>query len=141
MTIQDGKKVKIHYKGTFEDGTVFDSSEGKDPLEFTIGSKQVIPGFENAVKEMKKGEEKEITITPENGYGQRNEDLVKKVPKAVFGEHPIKEGATVGLESKDGHKLAAVVKKIETDEVTLDMNHPLAGKTLKFKLTLVEAEE
>jgi len=141
MTIQDGKKVKIHYKGTFEDGTVFDSSEGKDPLEFTIGSKQVIPGFENAVKEMKKGEEKEITITPEDGYGKRNEDLVKKVPKKVFGEHPIKEGITVGLESKDGHKLAAIVKEIGTDDVTLDMNHPLAGKTLKFKLNLIEAEE
>jgi FKBP-type peptidyl-prolyl cis-trans isomerase 2 len=141
MEAKEGSKVKIEYTGTFDDGTVFDTSEGKKPLEFTVGAKQVIRGFDDAVKGMKQGEEKEITIPPAEGYGPVREQLVQKVPRQAFGDKEIKTGMVVGLQSKEGHKLAAVIKEIGDEQVTLDLNHPLAGKTLHFKIKLVEVSE
>jgi FKBP-type peptidyl-prolyl cis-trans isomerase 2 len=132
--------VKIEYEGRFEDGTVFDSSEkhGK-PLEFEIGKKQVIPGFENAVKDMKKGEEKEITIKPEDGYGEIREELVKEVPRSQLPPGPeLKEGMMLMVSLPNGQQIPAKIVGLAKETVKIDLNHPLAGKTLNFRLKKIE---
>lgn len=142
MKAKKGNTVKVHYTGSLEDGKVFDTSEGKDPLEFKAGEGKVIKGFDNAVIGMDIGEEKEITIKPEDAYGQRNEKLVQEVPKAAFGKDSdkLKQGAILGLKDPQGNVMNAIVIKVGDDKVTLDMNHPLAGKTLKFKIKIVEVK-
>ena len=140
MPVKEGDKIKVEYTGTFEDGTVFDSSEnyGK-PLEFEIGKGMVVPGFEKAVIGMEKDEEKEITITPEDGYGQPNPQLVQKVPKEKLPkEQEPKEGMFLAINTPDGQKIPAQIKAVDDKEVTIDLNHPLAGKTLNFKIKIVE---
>ena len=140
MTLEEGKKVKIEYTGTLEDGTVFDSSEKHgQPLEFEIGKKQVIPGFEEAVKELAVGEEKEITITPADGYGEINDQLMQKVPRDKLPkEQEPKEGMMLMMKTPDGKQFPAKIAKVDETEITLNLNHPLAGKTLKFKIKLIE---
>lgn len=140
MTMKDGSKVKIEYEGKLEDGTVFDSSKTHgQPLEFEIGAKQVIPGFENAVKEMKKGEEKEITLEPKDAYGDPNPALVKKLPREQLPkDQEVKPGMMLGITLPSGKQFPAVIKEVDDKEVTIDMNHPLAGKKLIFKLKLIE---
>ena len=140
MTIKKGDKVKIEYTGKFEDGTVFDSSEKHgQPLEFEVGAGQMIPGFDNAVVGMKKGEEKEITIKPADAYGEHNPQLMKKVPReAIAGLKDPKPGMMLGLTTPDGKQFAVKIAEITDKEVTIDLNHPLAGKTLKFKIKVVD---
>jgi FKBP-type peptidyl-prolyl cis-trans isomerase 2 len=142
VVVKQGSKVSLHYTGTLEDGTVFDSSEGHDPLEFTAGEGMVIKGFDNGVMGLKKGEEKEIVILPENAYGKVEDSLRIKVPKESFGEHTdkLKEGVILRLMSPTGQAMNAKVLKIEDKEVMLDLNHPLAGKTLKFKVKIVDIQ-
>jgi FKBP-type peptidyl-prolyl cis-trans isomerase 2 len=143
MKAEKGKKVTIEYTGTLEDGTVFDASEkhGK-PLEFVLGSGMVIPGFEKAVEGMEKGEEKEVTIKPDEGYGNPNPEMVKKVPKEQFPkDKEIKPGMMLALGLPTGQQVPARIKEVDDKEVTIDLNHPLAGKTLKFKIKLVEVSE
>ena len=136
--MKKGDKVKIHYTGKLNDGTIFDTSEKGGPLEFTIGENQVIPGFENAVKEMKVNEEKTIKIKPEDAYGQKNEKLVMDVPRDKFPRDlKIEAGGQVMLKSPQGHKVLAFVKVVKGDKVFIDLNPPLAGKELTFKLKLV----
>ncbi len=132
--------VKVEYEGKFEDGTVFDSSKkhGK-PLEFELGKKQVIPGFENAVKDLKVGEETEITIKPAEGYGEIKEELVKEVPRSQLPPGPeLKEGMMLMVGLPSGQQIPAKITEVKTETVKIDLNHPLAGKTLIFKLKLVE---
>lgn len=140
MTIKEGSKVKIEYEGKLEDGTVFDSSEVHgQPLEFEIGAKQVIPGFEEAVKKMKNGDEKEITLEPKDAYGDSNPALIKKVPRDKLPQdQEIQPGMMLGITLPSGKQFPAVIKEVGDKEVTIDMNHPLAGKKLIFKLKLVE---
>ncbi len=139
MAVAEGNKVKVHYTGTFEDGSVFDSSEGKDPIEFTVGEHKVVKGFENAVIGMEKDQEKEIKIQPEDAYGPRHEQLVKEVPKTMVPPgQEVKIGMVLGLQSQDGHKLMAKVLEITDDKLKLDLNHPLAGKVLNFKIKLID---
>ena len=139
MTIENGKKVKIEYTGTLEDGTVFDASEKHgQPLEFEIGAKQVIKGFEDAVKEMNLGDEKEITLNPEEAYGPYNEQLIKKVPRAKLPEQELKPGMMLMMHLPNGMDVPAKITEINETEGTIDLNHPLAGKALTFKLKLVE---
>ncbi len=140
MTLKNGDKVKVEYTGSFDDGTVFDSSEkhGK-PLEFEIGAKQIIPGFEKAVMDMKKGEEKEIKLTSEEAYGEPNPELVKKIPlDQLPKEQEPKEGMVLIISLPNGHQVPAKITEVTDKEVALDLNHPLAGKSLNFKLKLVE---
>lgn len=134
-----GQRVKVHYKGTFEDGEVFDSSEGRDPLNFQIGAGEVIKGFEDAVTGMKVGEKKTITLQPDEAYGQRDERLVQEVPKEALGDKiEPKEGLMLTIRTPEGHSMMAKITKIADDKVTFDLNPPLAGKTLVFELELAE---
>ncbi|MGC9515752.1 FKBP-type peptidyl-prolyl cis-trans isomerase [Methanocrinis sp.] len=139
--VKEGDSVSLHYKGSYEDGTVFDSSETHGALKFTVGKGTVIPGFEEAVLGMKPGETKTITIPPEKGYGPRNEELLIEIDKK---ELPPDLDPVVGQRvefSKDKQRLQLTVAEVGDDAVVFDANHPLAGKTLVFELLLLEIEE
>ncbi|MBW2992539.1 FKBP-type peptidyl-prolyl cis-trans isomerase, partial [Candidatus Woesearchaeota archaeon] len=113
-----------------------------DPLEFTVSEGKIIKGFDNAVIGMDVNEEKEITLKPDEAYGNREGKLVQEIPKAKFGENAdkLKPGVVLGLKDPQGHVLNAMVTDVGEEKVTLDMNHPLAGKTLKFKIKVVEVK-
>ncbi|MDP3765804.1 MAG: peptidylprolyl isomerase [Nanoarchaeota archaeon] len=134
--MKPGSKVKVHYTGTLDDGTIFDSSKGREPLEFTIGQNQVISGFENGVKDIKLNEEKTIKIKAKDAYGEIDERLVASVPRDKFPPE-IEVGGMLVLKGPNGEKLPAIVKEVKNDIVTIDMNHPLAGKDLNFKIKVV----
>lgn len=136
---KDGSKVKVHYTGKLDDGTVFDSSKDRDPFEFTIGTGSVIPGFEKGVVGMAAGETKTLTIPPDDAYGQKRDELVADVKKSHFPPDISPElGQQLQMQQPDGRPLNVVVTKIEGEDITLDANHPLAGKTLTFEIELVE---
>jgi peptidylprolyl isomerase len=137
MAPKSGDKVRVHYKGTLEDGSVFDSSEGRDPLEFEVGSGQVIPGFDSAVTELEVGNSTTVSIAAADAYGDRVDEAVQEVPLSAFPEAP-EEGMMVELQAPDGRRLAAVVNTVGEENVELDFNHPLAGKDLTFDIELVE---
>ena len=137
MAIKKGDKVKVEYKGTLDDGSVFDSSEGHEPLEFEVGAGQVIPGFENAVVGMKVGESKKIHIEAKDAYGESDPKLMKKIPKEEFPKDmELKKGIMLGMETQQG-PLAATVVEVAEKEVTIDLNHPLSGKALNFEIKVV----
>lgn len=142
MPVKNGDTVRVHYTGTLEsNGEEFDSSrrEGRDPLEFTVGAGQVIPGFEAGVLGLEPGGAVVITITPEDGYGPKHEQLVQKVALSDFAEDtPPEVGGMVNLVAPDGDQLPGIITAIEGDDVTLDFNHPLAGETLVFDIEIVE---
>lgn len=134
-----GDTVAVHYKGSLDDGSVFDSSEGSDPLEFTIGAHEVIDGFENAVLGMATGEKKTENIPPEQAYGGREDSLVFHVPRSSMqGSMDVEVGDYVQVTLPDGQTASMQVVGLDEEAVTLDANHPLAGKTLTFELELVE---
>lgn len=135
--MKPGSKIKVHYTGTLNDGSVFDSSEGKQPLEFTIGENQVISGFENGVKNLKLNEEKTIKIDAKDAYGERDERMVVSVPRDKFPPQ-IEVGGTLVLKGPNGERLPAAIKEVKEDIVLIDMNHPLAGNELNFKVKVVE---
>ena len=138
---KEGDSVQVHYTGTLESGKVFDTSEDKDALQFKIGEHKVIPGFEKGVIGMEEGQEKEVKIPPEEAYGQCKEDGVKNFPKTAFppeNQDKIKKGIMMGITSPEGHKMFARVLEVSGDQVKIDFNHPLAGKTLNFKIKLVK---
>lgn len=134
--MKPGSKVKVHYTGILNDGKVFDSSEGKEPLEFTIGENQVIKGFENGIKEMKLNEEKTIKIKPNEAYGEKNEQLIMKVPRDKFPPE-VQVGGHLILKGPQGQSIPAVISEIKEGMVIIDLNHPLAGKELNFKIKVV----
>ena len=139
MSLKNGDKVKVEYTGSLEDGTVFDSSEkhGK-PLEFEIGAGMIIPGFEKAVIKMKKGEKKVITLKPSEAYGDPNPQLTKKIPREHLPkEQDPKVGMVLIMGLPNGQQIPAKIIEVADKEVTIDLNHPLAGKTLKFEIKLV----
>ena len=142
-TVKKGDKVKVEYTGTLEDGTVFDSSDRHNcPLEFVVGAGQLIKGFDDAVVGMKIGEEKEITISPEEGYGPHNPEFVKDMPKNMFPEdQEIKLGMVFMVNLENGRQIPVRVTKVSEENVTIDLNPPLAGKTLVFKIKIVEIAE
>ncbi|WP_339749911.1 peptidylprolyl isomerase [uncultured Rubinisphaera sp.] len=136
---KSGDTVRIHYTGKLEDGTQFDSSEGRDPLEFALGSGNVIPGFENAVEGMAVGDKKSVTIPPEEAYGPRHEQLIQDVPRNRL---PDGITPTVGMElqsqNENGQVMQFSVTAVDEESITVDGNHPLAGKALSFDVELVE---
>lgn len=136
---KSGDTVKIHYTGTLDDGTEFDSSAGREPLEFAIGSGQVIPGFDKAVDGMTVGDSKTVTIVPGDAYGDRHEQLVQQVPKTSLPEDMKPEiGMQLNSESPDGQVMNLVVTEVEDESITVDANHPLAGQALTFAIELVK---
>ncbi|MCF8037542.1 MAG: peptidylprolyl isomerase [Desulfobacteraceae bacterium] len=138
---KDGDNVKIHYKGKLDDGSVFDSSEGKDPLEFKVGEGNIIPGVEEAVVGMSPEETKEATIPPEKAYGEYRDDMVIEVDRSQFPEHITPElGQQLELKQSEGENIVVTVTNVGEEKVTLDANHPLAGKDLTFEITLQEID-
>lgn len=133
-----GDTVRVHYTGTLDDGSVFDSSEGRSPLQFTLGSGQVIPGFDSGVTGMKPGDERTVTIPAADAYGERREDLLLQVGRSQFPEGVIPE-VGVKLQMSDGtNNFVVTVVEVGDEVVKLDANHDLAGKQLTFKLKLVD---
>lgn len=132
-----GDTVRVHYTGKLGDGSVFDSSEGRDPLEFTVGSGQVIPGFDAAVSGMSPGDERSVTIPAADAYGDRKDDLVIEVERAQL---PPDIDPAVGQQlqlSQEGRAFVVTVADVAPESITLDANHPLAGEDLTFDLHLV----
>jgi peptidylprolyl isomerase len=135
---QKGDNVKIHYKGTLQDGSVFDSSEGRDPLAFTLGGGQVIPGFDDAVMGMTTGEKKNVTIPADQAYGTRNDELVMPVPISQVPEDLNPQvGQQLQVGGPDGQPLLVTVADITDEHIMLDANPPLAGEDLTFDIELV----
>jgi len=134
--------VKVHYTGKFEDGNVFDSSEGREPLEVIAGNGMLIKGFDDALIGMEENQEKNIVISSENGYGAHNPALVQTLPKTALGDIKVKVGMTLGMQIPNTeHTIPVRVTKTTKDTVELDANHPLAGKKLLFHIKLIEAKK
>jgi peptidylprolyl isomerase len=138
MVIKKGDKVKVEYTGKFEDGEVFDKTEEGDSLEFTVGSGEIIPGFDKAVEGMELNEEKTVTVKPEEAYGNREDNLIKEFPKdSLPKEFEPKKGTILTLRTQNGQTLPATILDITESNVILDLNHPLAGKNLIFDIKVV----
>ena len=136
---QDGDTVKVHYTGKLDDGTVFDSSVDGDPLEFTLGDDQLIPGFESAVIGMNAAESKTVKIAAAEAYGPHQEEMVLVVERAEFPDDiDPKVGEQLRMEDSDGQELEVTITDASEETVTLDGNHPLAGKDLTFEIQLIE---
>ncbi len=136
---KDGNTVKVHYTGKLESGEVFDTSKDREPLQFTLGGGNIIPGFDKGVMGMETGEKKTITIPPDDAYGPKRDDLVANVNRADFPENITPEiGQQLQMEQPDGTTMNVVITEMSDQKVTLDANHPLAGKTLIFDVELVE---
>ncbi len=136
--VKKGDKIKIRYKGTLTDGTVFDSSEGRDPLEFEVGSGMVIKGFDDGVLEMEVGDKKRIEIPVAEAYGESVPENIIDFPKSNIPEDmDLEVGSQIHLNGPSGQPIPAVVTAINDETITLDGNHPLAGKDLVFDLELV----
>ncbi len=140
MAATTGDVVRVHYRGTLADGTEFDASEGREPLEFKLGDGVVIAGFEAAVSGLEVGEKRCVTIPPEEAYGPKNETLIQRVEADAFAEDPY-VGGHVDLVAPDGSRLPGVITIVDEDGAVLDFNHPLAGETLTFEVELVEIVE
>jgi peptidylprolyl isomerase len=134
-----GDIVKIHYTGTLDDGTQFDSSSGREPLEFEIGSGKVIPGFEKAVEGMAVGENKSVNIPPEEAYGPRHDQMIQDVPRTALPDdlEPV-EGMALQAQGQDGQVINLTVTAVQDESITVDGNHPLAGQALNFDIELID---
>lgn len=138
-TAEQGDTVRVEYTGKLQDGTVFDSSEDTEPLEFTLGDEAVIPGFEEAVDGLEEGESVTTTLEPEMAYGERRDDLVFQVDRSdIRDDIELEVGDELEIHGRDGNTFPALVQELGDDKVTLDANHPLAGRTLVFEIELVE---
>lgn len=134
-----GDKVRVHYDGQLNDGTVFDSSRAREPIEFVLGEDSVIPGFEQAIIGMEAGESKDVSIPPEDGFGEYNEDLVVNVEKSILPPDINPElGMQLEVSSEEESPRVFTIADIAEDTITLDGNHPLAGKEIAFKIKLLE---
>lgn len=139
---EKGKFVKIHYTGTFDNGEVFDSSSGCQPLEIEIGAGQVIPGFEKALEGMVPSEKKTFTLQPSEAYGERDDQLEQTFNLSDFPKDFDPEiGQVLILQTDEQGQFPATVKALEADNVHLDLNHPLAGKTITFNIEVVEVND
>ncbi|MCD6525565.1 MAG: peptidylprolyl isomerase [Desulfuromonas sp.] len=135
---QPGNLVKVHYTGTYDDGSEFDSSKGGTPLEFTLGESQVIPGFEQAIAGMAEDEEKQVRIEAAEAYGEYDEDQLATVERSMLPESlELEVGAQLEAQTEEGIPLVVTIAAIDCDQITLDGNHPMAGKALNFALHLV----
>ncbi|MCX5868544.1 MAG: peptidylprolyl isomerase [Proteobacteria bacterium] len=136
---KNGDTVKVHYTGKLEDGTIFDSSKDREPMEFTLGQGQTIPGFEMAITGMKPGETKTVTIPSDQAYGPPRKDLIQTIDRSkLTGSESAQAGQRVRVTQPDGRPISVLVVAVTDKTITLDANHPLAGKNLVFEIKLVE---
>lgn len=143
MAVEKGNKIKVEYTGTFDNGDVFDSSEKHgQPLEFEVGAGMVIKGFDEAVIGMEVGDEKEVKIEAKDAYGEPNDQLKQTVPKDQLPKDQEPQvGMVLGIATPDGRQFPAKIIEVNDDNIVIDLNHPLAGKNLNFRLKLVSIEE
>ena len=140
--VKSGDKVKVHYHGKLTTGETFDSSTGREPLEFEVGSGSVIKGFDEGVTGMSVGEKKTINIPFDEAYGPKKDEMIIEMPKDRFPKDlEIEVGMPLMMSDQDGHQFQVTVSEINDNEVLLDANHPLAGKDLVFDLELIEIED
>lgn len=140
MAAKKGDRLKVHYTGKLADGTIFDSSRDRQPLEFTLGAGQLIPGFEAAVENHEKGDKITVQIAPDQGYGESDPDLVFTVPRGQVPDSiPLKPGTPLQLSSDKG-QMDVTITEVGPEEITLDANHPLAGKDLTFEIEVVDID-
>ncbi|MEA3429854.1 MAG: peptidylprolyl isomerase [Nanoarchaeota archaeon] len=141
-TAKEGDTVKVEYTGTLDDGQVFDTNSGKEPLIIKIGDKKLIKGFEEALHGMKPGDEKSIKLEPKDAYGEHQDTLFQTVPKTSFPEKmELKKGTSLSLRDPEGHTIIATVIEVNDKDVKIDLNHPFAGKNLNFKIKLLSIEQ
>jgi peptidylprolyl isomerase len=134
-----GDLIRVNYVGRFENGAMFDSSEGRDPLEFTVGAEQVIPGFDQAVVGLKPGESCRVVVAPEDGYGAHVPEMVAEVERHLIPEsEKLVLGSMLEVSLEDGQALEVQVVELSDKAVVLDGNHPLAGKELHFEIEMLE---
>lgn len=139
MTAKKGDIVKVHYTGKLTSGDQFDSSEGRNPLEFKVGAGQMIPGFDQAIPGMNVGEKKTITISPSDAYGEKNKEAIIEFPKTnIPADMKLETGMKLQLRNEAGQPIPVVVTEVKDETVILDANHELAGKELVFDIELVE---
>lgn len=136
--VKNGDTVRVHYKGTLKSGELFDSSEGREPLQFTVGQGQVIKGFDDAVVDMKVGDKKTVNIPVEDAYGAKSQEMLVQVPMTDFPPDVKPEvGMELQMSDDQGHVFPVIVAEVKEDSVILDANHPLAGEDLTFDIELV----
>ena len=140
MAPKTGDTVRVHYRGTLSDGSEFDSSAGREPLEFVTGAGQVIPGFDAAVLDLEPGDEVTVTIPAAEAYGDHNPEGLQSFPLSAFPSTP-EVGWAVELGGPNGERIPATIVEVGDEQATLDFNHPLAGQDLTFELQLVEVME
>jgi len=137
--VATGDQIRVNYVGCFENGSTFDSSEGREPLEFTVGAEQVIAGFDRAVIGLKPGESCKVVIVPEDGYGVHVPDMVAEVERHLIPDNEqLILGSMLEVSMEDGQTLEVQVVELSDDVVVLDGNHPLAGKDLHFEIEIIE---
>jgi peptidylprolyl isomerase len=137
--VKSGDTVRVHYTGTLTDGQTFDSSEGRDPLEFTVGSGQIIPGLETAVEGMTVGDKKTVEVPVDQAYGQPDPNAQQSVPRTDIPEDiPLDLGTQLQVQTPQGQVMPVTVVEVTEEQVVLDANHPLAGKDLTFAIELVD---
>jgi peptidylprolyl isomerase len=136
--VKQGDTVRIHYTGTLDDGTVFDSSEGRDPLEFAVGSGMIIPGLDKAIPGMELGDKKVVNVPCLEAYGEMNPDNRQAVPRDQFPDNiPMEIGTQLQMQGPNGQAMVVTIAEVADTEVTLDANHALAGKDLTFAIEIV----
>jgi peptidylprolyl isomerase/FKBP-type peptidyl-prolyl cis-trans isomerase SlpA len=141
MPIEDGQTVTVNYTAKLEDGTVFDTTEDKEPLEFEIGDNRIIPGFEAAVRDMEPGDSKVAQIPPEQAFGMHDNQRVLQVPlERLPDDLDPQVGQTLEIPQEDGSAVQAVITEVNDDSITLDANHPLAGHELTFEIDLLDVQ-
>lgn len=137
--VKKGDTVSVNYHGKLDDGSTFDSSEGRPPLEFTVGEGQVIKGFDDAVLDMKVGDKKTVNIPVEHAYGERSQEMLVQIPRSDFPADITPEvGMELQMSDDQGHVFPVVVAGVEDDTIILDANHPLAGENLTFDIEVVK---
>jgi peptidylprolyl isomerase len=136
--VVNGKYVSVNYKGTLENGDIFDTTEGCQPMEVQMGSGQIIKGFEDAILGMSINDKKVFTIDPEDAYGHRIEGYVQTIPrKEMPSGMEVEQGDFIGIQTPDGRQIPAQVTELDDEKLVLDLNHPLAGMTLTFEVEVV----
>lgn len=140
MGVKNGDQVQLHYTAKFDNGVTFDTSEGQDPVEFKVGANQIIEGVEEAILGLEAGDKKVVSIDPEKGYGQHDNDLIRQAPKDILGGQEVQNGEVIQLQTAEGEVIPAQIVESDDESVTFDLNHPLAGKILNFEIEVIDVK-